>query len=628
MKKIFNLTILALLISFASFAQGPISGPTSGCIGLTYTLTDTVPGGTWSSSTPAVATIHPTTGDVTPLSVGVTTITYVMGGTVTQTFTVTGTAPAAITGTTSFCVSSTTTLASTTPGGIWTSSNPSVATVGSSSGIVSGITAGTSTINYSTGCSVSAPVYVSAGPAVMLAGPRTVCVGSTIALSDSLGGTGTWASSNPSIATVSSGVVTGVSAGTVIISFSSTGACGTTVGTLSITVTSGTSAGTISGASSVMAGSTTGLSETVSGGTWSSSNTSIATINASTGVVTGVAAGSVTISYTVTGCSGPATATYAFTVTAFNGISGDVLFTSGAYYGPVRVWLINYDPSTMNLTAVDSTVVYSSGTSVYYQFLGMGTDSFRVKAAVDSTSGTTGYIPTYHTADFYWYNATVINHVAGTGDINKDITMAFGTPTTGPGFIGGNVTTGANKGTSTAIPAVGLAVYVINTTTNTIIQQTKTDASGNYSFSNLPVGQTYKVFPEAMNYLTTSYNSINLTTAAPSLTAASFIQHTVSKTITPIYAGVGQVNTGNTSITAYPNPTNGKLNIQWETTATEKATISVTDVTGREVFKSNINMTSGNGAAQADLSALTNGMYIISVKSASVNYNSKIQVQH
>jgi hypothetical protein len=78
------------------------------------------------------------------------------------------------------------------------------------------------------------------------------------------------------------------------------------------------SAGTITGSSAVCAGSTITLSNTTTGGTWSSSNTAIATVG-STGIVTGVASGTVTISYTVTNSCGTATAIKVITVNALSG---------------------------------------------------------------------------------------------------------------------------------------------------------------------------------------------------------------------------------------------------------------------------------------------------------------------
>ncbi|WP_048504986.1 beta strand repeat-containing protein [Chryseobacterium angstadtii] len=76
-------------------------------------------------------------------------------------------------------------------------------------------------------------------------------------------------------------------------------------------------AGTLSGAQNICTGSTTSFSSTQSGGTWSSSNTSIATVSA-TGVVTGVSAGTATITYTYDKYNGTCaqTATRTVTITA------------------------------------------------------------------------------------------------------------------------------------------------------------------------------------------------------------------------------------------------------------------------------------------------------------------------
>ncbi|MCK7558362.1 Ig-like domain-containing protein [Chitinophaga sedimenti] len=52
-----------------------------------------------------------------------------------------------------------------------------------------------------------------------------------------------------------------------------------------------------------MRGATINLTNTLAGGVWSSSNTAIATVSG-TGVVTGIAAGAATITYTVTNGSG------------------------------------------------------------------------------------------------------------------------------------------------------------------------------------------------------------------------------------------------------------------------------------------------------------------------------------
>jgi hypothetical protein len=82
----------------------------------------------------------------------------------------------------------------------------------------------------------------------------------------------------------------------------------------------------IGGTSFVSVGSTITLSNTTTGGVWTSSNPSIATIG-STGIVTGVSTGSDTISYTVTNACGTAVATKVVTVTASSGASCRIITT-------------------------------------------------------------------------------------------------------------------------------------------------------------------------------------------------------------------------------------------------------------------------------------------------------------
>ncbi len=635
MKKLFILTIVALLAQFASFAQGSMTGPRYACIGTTVTFYDSSSlVGTWSSSNVTVATIG-STGVVSALATGVTVISYTTTSGSDTLMLYVRAAPAAITGPTTVCAGATITLTDATPGGTWSSSSTAIATVGMATGVVTGVAGGLVNITYSTtgtgGCYATKSVNVTSGTVVdSISGPTSVCVGSTITLADLTTG-GVWTSSTPSVATIgaSTGVVTGVGAGTTTIDYTVTSSCGGTVSTSYIvTVLAGASAGTILGPTTVVAGSNITLTDGVAGGTWTSGSTGVATINATTGVVTGIAAGVAVITYSVTACGTTSTATYTVTVTAFTGISGNVYFRSSAYYGNVKVWLINYNPSTHILSAIDSQSIYCAGaSSVAYSFNGLSTDSFRVKAAVTDSMllGGTGYIPTYHDSAFYWYNASSINHTSGTPDVNKNIYMDYGTTTSGTGFIGGDVTTGANRGTSTTY-AVGMIVYLTDATGKEITS-TYTNSTGNYSFSSLPMG-TYRVHPEAINYRTTEYTAINLTSAHPSLNAANFVQHTLSKTITPTLVAVNNVNANNNSIIAFPNPTSGKLNLNWSVASNETATIVIADITGREVYKSNVDLNAGNGSYSIDLSNINNGLYVMSVKSASINYNNKIQVQH
>ena len=117
-----------------------------------------------------------------------------------------------IAGTTNICTGATITLTDASAGGVWSSSNTSVAPIGTVTGIVTGLSPGTSTITYTigTGCSASTVVTVNLTPSA-ITGSLSVCTGSTITLSDT-SGSGSWSVTGTGVATIGSGtgVVTGV----------------------------------------------------------------------------------------------------------------------------------------------------------------------------------------------------------------------------------------------------------------------------------------------------------------------------------------------------------------------------------------------------------------------------------
>src|SRR5205085_1810885 len=139
-----------------------------------------------------------------------------------------------------------------------------------------------------------------------VSGASSLCPNATAQyISDSDAG-GSWSSSNTSVATVnsSSGVVTALAAGITNIIYTVTGPCNTSSAAQSLTVNANVSAGTVNGASPLCINATTQYSSTGDvDGTWSSSNTGVATVNPSSGVVTGVAAGTTNIIYSVGGCN-------------------------------------------------------------------------------------------------------------------------------------------------------------------------------------------------------------------------------------------------------------------------------------------------------------------------------------
>ena len=307
-------TIIALLLSVASFAIPGISGPSVFCISSSAFLTDSTSGGTWTSSNTAVATVGGVSGMVTGVAAGSATITYTVGSAfVVHPVTVISGLPP-ILGPSVVCTGSTITLTDGVSGGIWTGTT-SIASVDTGTGVVTGLSVGTVTIYYSvgSGCSfVSKLIDVIPGGTVSsISGPTSVCIGASITLTDSTSG-GVW-SSTANATITSLGVLTGVAGGWDTVRYTVTGSCGTATATYYVDINNATAGTIIAGPDSLCIGSSNYVFDSVSGGTWTSSNPSVITVDAF-GNISGVSSGTATISYTYTTCSSTHTAIKLITV--------------------------------------------------------------------------------------------------------------------------------------------------------------------------------------------------------------------------------------------------------------------------------------------------------------------------
>ena len=294
-----------------------IIGSGSVCVSSAITLSDGVAGGVWSSSN-GNATIG-STGIVTGISAGLDTIRYtVTNGTHTSTATAVVTInplpdAGTVGGVSVVCIGSLIDLTDAAIGGVWSSN--SHATV--SGGIVTGVTAGLDTIRYTVTntCGTAIALHtVTVNPlpiAGVISGMSTVCTGATITLSDTATG-GLWSATNGN-ATVSGGVISGITSGVDTVEYIVINSCGVATASKTVTINPSPDAGVISGMPTVCAGDTISLSDTIVGGTWTSTAITTASIG-STGKVAGIASGTATISYTITNSCGAAAATKVVTV--------------------------------------------------------------------------------------------------------------------------------------------------------------------------------------------------------------------------------------------------------------------------------------------------------------------------
>jgi len=278
-----------------------ITGLTAICSGLSSTLSDATSGGTWASDNMTAVSIDPVSGSFNAPNSGFANITYTLSsGCVTTSSINVSLSPASIAGDTVICTGTSGSLVDL-GGGRWRSSNTLVANVGSGTGLVSGITAGTTTITYvlGSGCSSHQTVTINQSPSA-ITGITAVCASSIITLHDPTPG-GSWSSTaGTGVATIDAtmGVTFGVTPGNSTITYTTPSGC-----IASTVIVINPLPAAIRGIASFCVASESTLGDSTVGGAWSSSSAVLATISASTGVISGVSAGYPLISYTLpTGC--------------------------------------------------------------------------------------------------------------------------------------------------------------------------------------------------------------------------------------------------------------------------------------------------------------------------------------
>ena len=296
---------------------------------------------------------------------------------------------------------------------------------------VTATNASTSCFNSMTG---SATVASSSKPSApsSIGGTKSVCVGNNTTLTDATAG-GVWTSLNTTIATISTtGVVTGISAGTVTINYTVTNAGGcSAIASASVIVNAlPATPATIGGNNVICQGTTTTLTETTTGGVWSTSSSSIAKVS-SNGVVTGVAAGTATIKYTVTNGSGCTNTTstvvtvnasattpdkFTTSTTRVSKGSANVAYTVPLVSGVTYKWSYSGTGATISGTANSVLISFSltatSGTLSVTATNGCGTSAARtisislVKGAVIPTAA--AEVPVVATPDVAAIEAAIL----------------------------------------------------------------------------------------------------------------------------------------------------------------------------------------------------------------------------
>lgn len=455
---------------------GTISGPVQLCAqdNVTYT-SDGDTGGAWASSNTSVATINASTGALSIVSPGSTNISYTVGTVCpdvdVKNITIIPNANAgSISGPSHLCTGlfNQTFTSDGDAGGVWASSNPNVATIDASTGNVNTISAGTTILSYTVnfGCNspLSSQFILTVDPDVnagTISGPTEVCINQNIQLVTNGDAGGSWFSYSPNVATISaSGIVTGVSAGTVVIGYEIlTGCNAPQIASYSIQVKPNVFAANITGPSNLCIGAVQIYYATGSIGNavWSTSNSSIATVNVS-GQVTTLSAGVVDIILTMEGCNGPAVSTFSLTVDpnvsatlsgpATMQVGQTATFTATGYSG--GEWLSSdHLVATINPTTGLVTATGAGTCQIIYSLASGCGSPLYISTGLEVTSCTAGFVngPTPICIGAAAPYVASGGNTGGTWSTSNS-SVAIVDPVTG-------IVTGINEGTATITYTVG-----------------------------------------------------------------------------------------------------------------------------------------------------------------------------
>ncbi|MBN9484905.1 MAG: hypothetical protein BGO70_05705 [Bacteroidetes bacterium 43-93] len=303
-----------------------------------------------------------------------------------------------------------------------------------------------------------------------------------------------------------------------------------------------------------------------------------------------------------------------------NYISGTIYQDDSATaipYPQYKVWLINYDSATTSLSAVDSQILNgnSVGYRTVYQFDSATTGTYRIKAQLlNGPSSGTGALPTYATSALMWNSASILYHSGD--DLGQDINLQYGTVTGGPGFISGNVSAGANKGTKDGIP--GMNVFLMDYNKKAIAYAI-TDINGDYSFNKVPVGN-YSIYPESMSYYTTA-GTATITTSSATISNVDFLRSEKHKTIMPNTTGITVIEKEVLSI--YPNPAKDRVIINMNNPAETKSDLTIFNMNGQKLYQQSFN---GNHT-EVDLKGWAKGIYFIKIENENLRLIRKLTLE-
>ncbi len=638
-------------------SNGPVIAPAALCVGASATVSNSVPNGVWTTSTPTVLSLNAATGEVTGIAAGTATLSYTTtaanGCTKTNSANITiNPLPVAVISSSNgatICQGTSTVLSAPTAAAYsWNNGSAASSLTISNGGTYSVV------LTSAAGC-ISAPsapytVTVNQLPVanVSVSGPTVFCAGGSVTLTASGGATYSWSNSATTAA------LNATQSG------SNAAGCSATSTAAVVQINPVPTVTSVLGNNAVCMGSNTTYTNATTGGVWSSTNPNIASVSAA-GLINGLQAGSSTINYTVTnsfGCSTIASKTIVVNPvpSAITQVNGNTTFCTGGSVTlvapPADNYLWSNSATTQNITvntsgnySVTASLSGCTGTSIPVTVTVNALPSTTITSSATALCpGATATLSVPTAATYLWSNGAITPSIATAtpGSYSVTVTNAAGcTATSAPVAItaatvptvsvtpngpvafcaGGNVVLNSTASAGTTyLWSNGATTPNITAAASGVYFVTVTNAAGCQASSNnivVNAQQTFTAFAIALSPTTvcagtpvtlvaspgSSYLWSNgATTQGVNVTAGGPI------TVTVTNASGCTGTSAPISVTVLPVP-NATINAGGPLTFCQGGSVNLTATGGTSYIWS-------TGANTAALSANASGIYVVTVTAA------------